>query len=242
MVQQAFQHCMFFSDFQPHVFRPMAGPIGFGGPFFAPVPGDLELISVGMVADGIADKGPMYRVTFKNHGAIAARHFRVSLIATLGQLQPTSPVISVNIEEVAPGAIANVDIQLPFGVMALGGTPAGPFSQLIAVIDSFGELFETNKLNNVLTLTRTDITVITTTTVAPAAGVVAPAAAAVAAPGAAGVAPAAAAPAVAGPAAGAPAAGPAAPAAPAAPAPRGNGELDKIDLDQVSGASELLDR
>src|SRR5262245_9450532 len=76
LVQQAFHHCMFFSEFQPHVIKPEAfGPIGFGpGPFFGPVAVDLELISVGMVADGIADKGPMYRVTFKNHSAIAVHH------------------------------------------------------------------------------------------------------------------------------------------------------------------------
>ena len=134
LVQQAFHHCMFFSEFQPHVIRPVARPwSALPGPFFGPVAGDLELISVGMVADGIADKGPIYRVTFKNHSAIASRHFRVSLIATLGRLEPTSPVVSVNIPEIAPGAIANIEVQLPLGVMTLGGQPAGPFSQLIAV-------------------------------------------------------------------------------------------------------------
>ena len=236
MVQQAFQHCMFFSEFQPHVIRPQAMMVGMGhGPFFGPVAGDLVLMSIGMVADGIGDKGPVYRVTFKNNSPVAARHFRVSVIATLGRLEPTSPVVSLNIPEVAAGAVANVDVQLPAGVMSLGAqAQPGPFSQLIAVIDSFGELFETDKLNNVMSLNRGEIALIETAVAAPAAEAVAPAAAA--APAA--VAPAAGpgAPAVAAPAA------PAAPAPQAAPAPSQGSELDKIDLDSVSGASDLLDR
>jgi hypothetical protein len=261
LVAQAFQHCMFFSDFQPHVINPQALPVGgFAGPFFAPVPGDLQIMSVGMVADGGA-AGPIYRVTFKNNGPVAARFFRVSLIATLGQLTPTSPVVSVNIPEVLAGAVGTVDIQLPIGVMTLA--QSGPFSQMIAVVDSFSEVMEVNKLNNVLTLNRADVILIETAAVAPAAGAavapvagaaaavapvggaaagVAPAAAGIAAPGAAaGVAPgAAAAPVTGGPAAGAPAAG-AAPAAPVAPQ-QGRTDLDKIDLDSVSGASEILNR
>lgn len=238
LVSQAFQHCMFFSDFQPHNIGVQAMPIGFGhGPFFGPVASDLELMSVGMVADG-GPAGPIYRVTFKNNSPIAARFFRVSIIATLGQIQPSSPVVSVNVPEVAAGGVASVDVQLPAGVMTLGN---GPFSQLVAVIDSFSELFETNKLNNVLTLNRADVVVVQTTTVTT--GVAAPAAAGIAAPAAAGVsAPAAvAAPAVGGPAAGGPAPAPAAPQAAPAPQP-GRSELDKIDLDSVSGASDLLDR
>ncbi len=237
MVSQAFHHCMLFSEFQPHVIRPQAMMIGFGpGPFFGPVAGDLHLMSVGMVADGIDDKGPIYRITFKNNSPVAARHFRVSLIATLGRLEPTSPVVSLNIPEVAAGAVANVDVQLPCGVMSLGAqAQPGPFSQLIAVIDSFSELFETDKLNNVMTLNRGEITLIETTVAAPAAEA-APAAAA--APAA--VAPAVAPGAPAAPAAPAPEAP--APAPQAAPAPSQGNELDKIDLDSISGASDLLDK
>ncbi len=226
-VARTMQHCMFFSDVQPHVIRRVElFPIGFHhGPFFAPPVGDLELVSVGMVADGVADKGPIYRVSLKNNSTLAARHFRVSLIATLGEITRMSPVVTMNIEELAAGAVGHIDVQLPHGVMALGpqGQP-GPFSTLIAAIDSFDELLETDELNNVATFVRGEIAVIetvqeTAASAAPAAPA-APAAAPAQAPAA---------------------AAPAAPAAPA-PAPQDNGELNKLDLDNVNGASELLSK
>jgi hypothetical protein len=227
LVGRTLHHCMFFSDAQPHVIR--RGdllPIGFGpGPFFGPPAGDLELVSVGMVADGVAEKGPIYRISLRNNSTIAARHFRVSLIATLGEITRLSPVVTMNIEELGAGATGHLDVQLPLGVMTLGpqGQP-GPFSTLIAAIDSFDELIETDELNNVATFTRGEIAVIEAAVEAPAAAAAAPAAA---------VAP------VAAQAAPAPAA--AAPAAPA-PAPQGDGEINKLDLDTVNGASELLSK
>ena len=226
LVGRTLHHCMFFSDFQPHVIRRGAMPIGFHPGHFFVAPGDLELTSVGMVADGLADKGPVYRITLRNNSTIAARHFRVSLIATLGEITQTSPVVTMNIDELAAGAVGTIDVQLPHGVMTLGpqGQP-GPFTTLIAAIDSFDELIETNELNNVATFTRGEIAVIETTVEAPAAAAAAPAAVA--------------------PGAGAPVAAPAeAPAqgapAPAAPAPQDGS--DQLDLENVDGASELLSR
>ena len=229
LVGRTLHHCMFFSDFQPHVIRRGAMPIGFHPGHFFVAPGDLELTSVGMVADGLDDKGPVYRITLRNNSTIAARHFRVSLIATLGEITPTSPVVSMNIEELAAGAVGTIDVQLPHGVMTLGpqGQP-GPFTTLIAAIDSFDELIETDELNNVATFTRGEIAVIETTVEAPAAAAAAPAT----------VAPGASAP-VAAPAE-APAQGAPAPAAPSAPAPQDGS--DQLDLENVDGASELLSR
>jgi hypothetical protein len=224
LVGRTLQHCMFFSDAQPHVMR--RGdflPIGFGpGPFFAPPVGDLELVSVGMVADGLAEKGPIYRISLRNNSTIAARHFRVSLIATLGEITRMSPVVTLNVDELGAGAMGHIDVQLPPGVMSLGPqAQPGPFTTLIAAIDSFDELIETDELNNVATFTRGEIAVIEAAAVAPAA-----AAPAAAAPAAVQAAPAPA------------AAGPAAPA----PAQQDNGELNKLDLDTVNGASELLSK
>jgi hypothetical protein len=229
LVGRTLHHCMFFSDFQPHVIRRGAMPIGFHPGHFFVAPGDLELTSVGMVADGLADKGPVYRITLRNNSTLAARHFRVSLIATLGEITQTSPVVTMNIEELAAGAVGTIDVQLPHGVMTLGpqGQP-GPFTTLIAAIDSFDELIETNELNNVATFTRGEIAVIETTVEAPAAAAAAPAA----------VAPGAGAPAAAP--AEAPAQGAPAPAAPSAPAPQDGS--DQLDLENVDGASELLSR
>ncbi len=233
LVARTLHHCMFFSDAQPHVIhRAELFPIGFPHPFIAPPVGDLELVSVGMVADGLADKGPIYRISLKNNSTLAARHFRVSLIATLGEIARMSPVVTMNIDELAAGTVGHIDVQLPHGVMTLGpqGQP-GPFTTLIAAIDSFDELMETDELNNVATFTRGEIAVIEAAVEAPAAATAAPAA--VSAPAAAAApAPAAAAPA-------APAESAPADSAPmgAAPAPQ---DRDELDLDTVNGASELL--
>jgi hypothetical protein len=239
LVARTLHHCMFFSDAQPHIIRraemfPFAFP---HGPFVAPPVGDLELISVGMVSDGLADKGPIYRVSLKNNSTIAARHFRVSLIATLGEINRMSPVVTMNIDELGAGAVGHIDVQLPHGVMTLGpqGQP-GPFTTLIAAIDSFDELLETDELNNVATFTRGEIAVIETAVEAPAAAPAAVAPAAAGAPAAvAAPAPAAAgeAPATEAPAASAPM---------GAPAPQDGGDINKLDLDTVDGASELLSR
>lgn len=234
LVARTMHHCMFFSDAQPHIIRRAElFPIGFPhGPFIAPPVGDLELVSVGMISDGLADKGPLYRVSVKNNSTIAARHFRVSLIATLGEINRMSPVVTMNIEELGAGAVGHIDVQLPHGVMTLGpqGQP-GPFTTLVAAIDSFDELLEADELNNVATFTRGEIAVIETAVEAPAA---APAAVA---PAAAGAPTAAAAPAPA-------AAGPApATEAPAASDPMGAPQdSDELNLDTVDGASELLSR
>ncbi len=237
LLARTLHHCMLFSDAQPHQIRHAdLFHAGFPhGPFFAPPVGDLELVSVGMVSDGIADKGPIYRVSLKNNSTLVARHFRVSLIATLGEINRLSPVISVNIAELGAGAVGHIDVQLPHGVKTLGpqGQP-GPFTTLIAAIDSFDELLETDELNNVATFTRGEIAVIEAAVEAPvaAAAPVSAAAPAAAAP----------APAVAAPAA-PEAAAPAAPAPMgAAPAPQDNGEINKLDLDNVSGASDLLSK
>ena len=211
---------------------------------FAPVPapfGDMELLSVAMVSDAADQAGPIYRISFRNNSPLPSRHFQVSLIAVLGEIDRTSPIVTVHVEKIAANAIGNVDVQLPHGVMAMG--PQGqlaPFETLIAVIDSFDELAETSELNNVASLTRTGIAVVEVTTTEATAAPAAVAAPAVGAPAA--VAPA---PGTAAPAEAAPADAGAAPAeaAPAPPMPNGNGDaLDSLDLDKVESTSGLFVR
>jgi hypothetical protein len=186
----------------------------------------------------------------------------VSVIAIHGELTIASPVMTMLIEELAAGAIGHVDVQLPCSVLAMGpkDQPA-PFETLVAVVDSFDELIEDTKLNNVATFTRGEIAVIETTETtvvqgaAPAeAGVAAPGAVAAPAPG--GLPPAGA-PAGASPGAGpgpaqgiapGPGPGPQSPAqgAPSAqapaPAPQDTSILDQLDLDTASGTSQLFSR
>jgi hypothetical protein len=229
MVHRVLQHVLFRSMYdaqmsgQPHL-MPMRG----FGPMFAPPIFDLELVGVGMVADLAGDKGPIYRVTIRNNSLVPVHHFRVSLIAVLGTLNAGSPVTTADVGPVAAGAIGHIDIQLPSAVMALGpqGQAAVPFDTLVAAIDSFDELPETNELNNVSTLTRVEIALIETAVQSTTAAV-APAAAA---PSAA-VAPAAPAPGGSAPQAQSP-----------APAPQEKLDLDKLDLNTAEGTSALFSR
>ena len=219
------------------LFAPM---VGFNPvlPFPIPAFGDLELMDVDMVSDMHDATGPVYRVALKNNSHLPVFGVRVSLIAVLGKIDQSSPVITTVVKEIAAGGIATIDVPMPVAVMQLGPETARvPFETLVASIDSFNELPETNEFNNVVTVVRTAIDVIetaqsttTTTTVAGAAAVAAPAA---------GVAPAAA----------APAAIEAAPMGEAAPAPMGeaapmaaagnpqDNALENLNLDNVENAA-----
>jgi hypothetical protein len=232
----------------PHEFLPIPHGVGFipVAPHGAPVISDLELIGVGVVAEAIDEKGPIYRVTFRNRGLIPSHHFRVSLIAIHGELCGESPVMTVKIDHLAAGATGHIDVQMPCSIMAMGPKDQPvPFESLIAVVDSFDELIEDSELNNVTTFTRSQIAVIestTATTAAPVAGAAAPAPVA-----AQGVAPAPAAGAPAPDAAPAPAAPqqapPAAGGAPAkAPAPQQESILDQLDLEKAEGTAQLFVR
>jgi hypothetical protein len=243
VVARVMQHCMFRTLHDQMIahggFMPPIVGIAPAFPFHAPPFGDLEIVGVGMVADAIDAKGPLYRVSIRNNSPLVARHFRVSLVAVLGALDRHSPVATVEMDAIAAQGIAHLDVQMPVGVMNLG--PEGkhaPFETLVVAIDSFDELAETNEMNNVVTLTREAITVVEgveTTTVAPVA-----APATVAAPGPAQGAPAAIAPPVGAPPAEAPAPAPQQQAPQAGP--EGNLNLDQLDLERAEGTSQLFSR
>jgi hypothetical protein len=144
------------------------GPTFIGTPFtpaVAKTPGDLEIVNVGMAADATPQQGPLYRITIRNNSETPSRHFEVSLIAIRGQINHTSPVVTVHVNEIAPGGVHEIDVQLPIGVMSLGAASAlAPFESLVVAIDSFDQLLEVNELNNVAILTRGAIALIETAT------------------------------------------------------------------------------
>jgi hypothetical protein len=239
MVRRIVHHCM-VRTLQNEGFPPIFGlpaPLAFG--HIPPPFGDLELLSVGMVSDAGPEAGPIYRITLRNTSPLPVHRVQVSVIAVLGELNRTSPVVTAMIDEVDPNEVAHIDIQLPVAVMTLG--PQGkvvPFETLIAAIDSFDELAETSEINNIAIVSRVGIAVVevaTTTT-----GVAAPAAA-VAVPAAPAAAPAIAAPVEAAPADAGAAPAEAAPAQPM-PAPSSSDALDSLDLDQVESTSGLFSR
>lgn len=203
-----------------------AAPIGFG----IPIPGDLELVQVGMLSDATPEQGPVYQVTVKNVGSIDAEQFRVSIVAVLGEIAEDSPSVTINVDRIAAGETVTLQIQMPVTVMALGpqGQEPAAFDTMVVAIDSFDELQESNELNNVATLKRTDVQLIQVETVTTE---VAPAAAQPTAPAAVA------------PAAEAPAAPDAAAPAPEDDAPESEDiDIDNLELDDADEATELFTR
>jgi|GEM_PF-2113536 len=181
------QHCMAKNHYEPcvkHYCPPQhfvetgwipAPPVAIALPG-QPAPGDLELVEVSMLSDATGELGPMYQVTIRNSGEVLAEQFRVSLVAVLGEITEDSPSVTLNVDRLAPGESATLQVQLPGAVLAMGpeGEAAVPFDTIVVAVDSFDELVEGNELNNVATLKRAEITLVqvegvaTETTVAAA--------------------------------------------------------------------------
>jgi hypothetical protein len=128
--------------------------------------GDLRLISVEMITDATPEMGPLYEVTLLNDSVRDAVDFRVSIVAVHGGILPNSPTVTMNVDTIAAGGTATLQVQMPQACLAIevaGGAPA-PFDMLVVAIDSFDELMESNELNNVAVLQRSAIVIERTTT------------------------------------------------------------------------------
>lgn len=146
------------------------GGVVFHPGFARPMLPELELTDVNLVSDGSASAGPTYRVAFRNNGPVASYPFKVSLVAVLGTIHDLSPIAAASIPTLAPNAVGNVEIQLPANVMTMGvpTQPLVPFDTLVASVDSFNQVPETNELNNLAVMKRVAIpTAVVTPAVVP---------------------------------------------------------------------------
>jgi len=146
-----------------------AAPIvhgGFGQPVLVqPQLGDLELISVGMVADATPDAAPIYGVTLRNNSRLDLCRFSVSAVAVHGAIDEFSPTVSQRIDKLCAGESVTIEMQLPFAALAMGHSGQRCcFDKLVVAIDAFDEFLESNELNNILILQKTAITLIETQT------------------------------------------------------------------------------
>ena len=66
------------------------------------------------------------------------------MVAVLGEIAEDSPSVTVNVDSLAAGQTATLQIQLPVTVMALGpqGEEATAFDTMVVAIDSFDELLD----------------------------------------------------------------------------------------------------
>ncbi len=167
MLMQQHLHAQFFGDSGQNLQQPasIVGFDQFGRPIVNRL-GDLRLLDVEMIADATPEMGPLYEVTLLNDSVRPAEDFRVSLVAVHGGILPNSPTVTMNIDQIAAGGTATLQVQMPPQCLAIAitGQAPAPFNMLVVAIDSFDELMEGNELNNVAVLERSDILIEGTTT------------------------------------------------------------------------------
>ncbi len=129
-------------------------------------PGDLELLSVHLVCDGDACKGPSFQICMRNNSKVPIGNFKVTAVGVLGQICAHSPTADICVPRIEPCQDLRVTLQLPVTCMAMGphGQQAA-FDTLIVALDSHDELLECDELNNVQILKRCDIVVVAKSTV-----------------------------------------------------------------------------
>lgn len=123
--------------------------------------GDLELVSVAMLADGTETIGPTFAVTIRNNSHRDVSRFSVSAVAVLGRIRPMSPSTTVKVGKLCAGQELELHLQLPVECLAMGraGNELLAFKSLVVAIDSFDELLECNESNNISVLDRATIPV-----------------------------------------------------------------------------------
>ena len=132
--------------------------------------GDLELLSV--YGDATIDprNGPVFEVALRNNSQEVLENVTVSAVAVLGQIHGQSPTTVLSIGRIEATETISIRIQLPASSMVMGpvGTAVMPFETLVVAIDSFDELVESNELNNISILRRSEIPMLPIAVVAPA--------------------------------------------------------------------------
>ncbi len=121
--------------------------------------GDLVLCNVSMLNAETPDSGPTMAVTVENASQREVGSFRITAVAMLGRIMPTSPSHTIRIEKLCAGETATFPITLPIECLAMGsanGQPIG-FNQIVVCIDSFDQWMESNESNNWLVRKREEL-------------------------------------------------------------------------------------
>lgn len=121
--------------------------------------GDLELVQIAQLQVDDQACGPKFAVTVRNTSTRDVCGFRISLVALLGRIHPSSPTAVVNVDKICAGAAAEFHVQLPIECLAMGnrnGQVIG-FQRLVVAIDSFDQFVECNEANNIKVFARTAI-------------------------------------------------------------------------------------
>ncbi|NND96076.1 MAG: hypothetical protein HKN47_01965 [Pirellulaceae bacterium] len=147
-------------------------PSGFG-PMVIPATelGDLQLMQVSSIPDADPACGPKFAIVVRNHSHRDVCGLRVSAVALLGRIRPTSPTTVIKVDKICAGESLEIQVQLPVEAVAMGnhnGTLIG-FRRLLIAIDSFDQFVETNEANNIKVFDVASIPALVATAVVTAA-------------------------------------------------------------------------
>lgn len=146
-------HIVYFS--QPY---PIAVPVRVPAPIMPTIPSggpnlvngvNLVLVDIRMVdaGDPTRNLGPRYRIVVGNRGNRAAGNFQVMAIAsTEAKFDTTLPHSMNDIDGIAPGQVARVDMRLPMESMTM--IDGNPFNILAVMVDAKQLIDETAEQDN----------------------------------------------------------------------------------------------
>ena len=124
---------------------------------------DLQLVDIKLLDNGRpeAQIGPRYRVSFRNVGSTPVDHeFNVSLVAaTEMKLAEDLPQTITRVGAIQGNDINFVDLRLPSSVFQMATTDGGKteFSKLLVFVDSYQEVKDSNRENNIAGLERNTV-------------------------------------------------------------------------------------
>ena len=124
---------------------------------------NLRLVDVRMVDSGDAARtlGPRFRVVIGNRGKQAAGNFQVLAIAAKeAKFTEDLPSTMVEVEGIAPGQVAKVDVRLPIRAMTM--IEGQPFNMLAVMVDSNKLIEETAEQDNSGLMERTKLEMLET--------------------------------------------------------------------------------
>ena len=112
--------------------------------------GDLQIVSIAKHAEITAGCGPSFDLIVKNCSTRDVCDVRVTMVALLGRILPTSPSVTLKIASLPAGQAMQFTITMPIESLAMGNLngQAIPFNRVLLVLDSFDQFMESNEANN----------------------------------------------------------------------------------------------
>ncbi|MCO8124716.1 hypothetical protein NHH03_23455 [Stieleria sp. TO1_6] len=121
--------------------------------------GDLQLVSIQRHPSAAAGCGPALDVVIQNCSTRDVCGSRLTVVALLGRICPTSPNVTSTIDSLPAGEAVQVTVTLPPEALAMGNLngQAIAFDRILVAVDSYDQFMESNEANNLRVLDATEV-------------------------------------------------------------------------------------